>query len=161
MSTTVRKIQEWVLDRLLCSMSKTSELVSHAERELAGPLGEGEDSVNRWAADDAVRLIRAFSIQGHSGMSAAWARNIFGLLADLKPIGPLTGEDDEWNEVGEGVYQNRRCSHVFKDEDEAYDSEGRIFRESDGGCYTNIESRVPVMFPYVPRREYVDVSADA
>ena len=45
---------------------------------------------------------------------------------------------------------------MFKENGEAYDGEGRIFRDPDGSCFTSIDSRVPVTFPYVPKREYVD-----
>jgi len=47
---------------------------------------------------------------------------------------------------------------VFKDETgEAYDINGKVFREPSGSCYTSFESRVPVTFPYTPTTEYVDV----
>ena len=65
------------------------------------------------------------------------------------------------DENGDGVFQNNRCLRVFKDKNrfngQAYDIEGRIFREPDGGCYTSSDSCVPVTFPYTPKREYVDV----
>lgn len=31
-----------------------------------------------------------------------------------KPLTPLTGADDEWIAHADGVFQNRRCSTVFK-----------------------------------------------
>lgn len=105
-----------------------------------------------------MRLVEVFDAEGHSGMSAPIALALFSKVAAFEPLGPLTGADEEWNEVGEGVFQNRRCSHVFKDAaNGAYDIEGRIFREPSGACYTSRESRVPVTFPYTPKREYVDV----
>lgn len=68
------------------------------------------------------------------------------------PLSPLTGEDSEWNEIGEGRFQNRRSSRVFKDEDgRAYDIEGRVFRDG-AGCYTSRDSRVYVEFPYPGHR---------
>jgi hypothetical protein len=58
------------------------------------------------------------------------------------------------------MWQNNRCCHVFKDNaGNAYDIDGKIFREPDGACYTSRDSRVPVTFPYTPVREYVDVEA--
>lgn len=106
-----------------------------------------------------MELVEKFSEQGHSGMSASIAVQAFERLARYEPLGPLTGADDEWTEVSEGVFQNRRCSHVFKENGEAYDIDGRIFREPSGACFTNRDSRVPVTFPYTPKREYVDVPA--
>jgi hypothetical protein len=80
-------------------------------------------------------------------------------LASFEPLVPLTGKDFEWNEVSEGMWQNNRCSHVFKGPDgKAYDINGKIFREPNGSCYTNIDSRVFIDFPYTPKREYVDVT---
>ena len=40
---------------------------------------------------------------------------------------------------------------------QAWDSQGRIFRESNGSCFQSAESRVDITFPYTPKREYVDV----
>ena len=85
---------------------------------------------------------------------------MFSDLGRFQPLTPLQGTPDEWNECASGVWQNNRCSHVFKDADgRAYDIDGRIFREPNGCCYTNRESRVYVQFPYTPTREYVDVEA--
>jgi hypothetical protein len=98
-----------------------------------------------------------FSKQGHSGSTAPYAVGVLEKLLMFEPLKPLTGEDDEWNEVGTGVFQNRRCSHVFKSEsDGAYDIEGIIWRDADGCTFTSYESRVPVTFPYTPKREYRD-----
>jgi hypothetical protein len=91
-------------------------------------------------------------------------------LASFKPIAPLTGEEWEWNDVAEQsggtLWQNKRCSHVFKDDNGAYDSEGIIFYEvlqdENGQDYksyfTSIDSRVPVKFPYTPERQYKRVA---
>jgi len=138
-----------------------SNYFSHARRELKaqGYDPQEKDGPNRWIQDNLNELLVVFSLQGHSGSSAPYCANVFKALALFEPIGPLTGVDEEWNEVGDGVFQNNRCSHVFKENGEAYDIEGRIFREPNGGCYTNGKSRVAVVFPYTPKREYVDVPA--
>jgi len=105
-----------------------------------------------------MKMIEQFSEEGHSGFSASMAISMFERLARFEPLSPLTGKPDEWNEVAEGQWQNRRCSHVFKDADgRAYDMDGRIFREPDGSCFTNSNSRVYIDFPYTPKREYIDV----
>ncbi len=105
-----------------------------------------------------LKMIEQFADEGHSGFSAGMAINLFSKLARFEPLTPLTGEDDEWNDVGDGVFQNRRCPTVFKsDELGAYNIDGRIFREPSGACYTSSESRVSVTFPYTPTAEYVDV----
>lgn len=104
-----------------------------------------------------MRLIRTFSAEGHSGFSAGLAVSLFSKVARFEPITPLTGADDEWNEVTQGVFQNRRCSRVFKENGVAYDISGKVFREPDGVCFTSKDSRVAVSFPYTPKTEYVDV----
>lgn len=106
--------------------------------------------------DAVLKMIRQFDKEDHSGFSAGMAISLFQKVARFEPLTPLTGDDDEWNEIGHGEYQNRRCSHVFKNADGAYDSTGRIFREPNGCCYQSFESRVPVTFPYTPTIEYVD-----
>lgn len=142
----------------------------HARRELkaAGyiPLDQPqEDGPNKWIQESIIELLRVFAKQGHSGFSAPYCIDMFTKLAKFEPLGPLQGTDDEWTDVaeinGSPMWQNKRCSHVFKDETGVYDINGRIFRETDGCCYTSRESRVYITFPYTPSSEYVDVSSEA
>jgi hypothetical protein len=70
----------------------------------------------------------------------------------FKPLTPLTGEDDEWNEVRTGVFQNKIYSAVFKDgkDGQAYNVEGKIFSDDEGKTwFTNRNSRVYIDFPYI------------
>lgn len=132
--------------------------------------GEFKDEMQQMMCEHVLKLLDAFADEGHSGFSAPYAINLFKTLASFEPIVPLTGEDFEWNEVGTGMYQNNRCSRVFKDENGAYDIEGIVFYdvyEDDEGIkrksyYTNKYSRVPVTFPYTPKTEYMrgDVGED-
>lgn len=131
----------------------------HAEQEFAA-LGwnSTEEGPDKWMRENVLELLEVFSKQGHSGSSAPYAIGLFEKLARFEPLGPITGADEEWCEVNEGLFQNRRCSRVFKENGNAYDIDGRIFRRPDGSCYTNGDSRVPVAFPYTPKSEYVDVT---
>lgn len=108
-----------------------SNMLKWAEEELryAGyDVNDPEDGPNRWLAEGTLELLKVFAEQGHSGMSAPYAVALFEKLAMWKPITPLTGEDDEWMEVGEGTWQNRRTPEVFKGEDgQAYWMDGRVF----------------------------------
>jgi hypothetical protein len=152
----MRKFKMWLLDRLLKNLtSDTSGLVSHAEFELRKGLTADTDDPDRWMSDGTLSLIRLFSTQGHSGASAQCAIQWFQTLASYRPLGPLTGEDDEWMEVGTGTFQNKRCSRVFREDGEAYDSEGKVFEDTDGSRYTGYKSRTPVTFPYFPATEIV------
>jgi hypothetical protein len=133
-----------------------SNLVKHAERELE-IMGGLDEEYNRIMADALLEIVRAFAKQGHSGFSASYAIGALQKLLAYEPLTPLKGTDDEWCEVSPGLFQNKRCGHVFRENGEAYDSEGRIFRNPDGTCYQNGKSRVPVTFPYTPKRDYIDV----
>ncbi len=143
-------------------MEKESNLVKHAkvELELLGyDLNDKVEGPNKWMCENVLELLKVFSKQGHSGSSAPYCISLFSKLANFEPVCPLTGNDDEWTEVSDNLYQNKRCSHVFKNgkDGTAYDIEGKIFRESDNCCYTSKDSSVDVTFPYTPKREYVEV----
>lgn len=133
-------------------------LESFAQHELerAG-LFDKDSDYGGMLGDAVMRMVRLFADEGHSGFSAGMAVQIFGRLARYEPLSPLTGSDDEWTEVGDGIFQNRRSPRVFKEASGAYDMEGRVFREPSGVCFTSRDSRVPVTFPYTPSTEYVDV----
>lgn len=120
-----------------------------------------EDGPNRWLARGTLELLKVFVEQGHSGSSAPYAIALFEKLAMWKPISPLTGTDDEWVEVGEGLQQNKRCSAVFRGKDgQAFWMDGKVFWEwatypdTDEGkpfksYYTNRDSRVNIEFPWM------------
>lgn len=137
--------------------AKPGNLMAHAQRELPKPDGdEMQEQMNR----SLLELVLVFSTHGHSGFSASYATSRLEKLLRFEPLGPLTGEPDEWIDHGECM-QNTRCGTVFKQPDrfngQAYDIDARIFREPNGACYTNWDSMVPITFPYTPTREYIDV----
>lgn len=137
-------------------------LVDHAKREFlaAGyiPLSKKqEDGPNKWIQQNVLQLLRVFSKQGHSGCSADYCVKLFTRLVEFKPITPLTGADDEWNEVGPGVWQNKRCSSVFKDgKGRTYDIDGYMFREPNGSCWGRGKFGFrDITFPYTPGEKIV------
>lgn len=134
-----------------------SNLIDFAIKELdaIGEVG-GELSLR----EQILELVTCFSRQGHSGSTAAYTIAALEKLLRFKPLAPLTGNDDEWVECVDGIFQNKRCSTVFKENGIAYDIDGKVFVEPNGTAYTSIESRVNVTFPYTPHTEYVDVDAD-
>lgn len=143
------------------SLVPENNLIRHARDELkrAG-LFDTDSDYGGDLGRATLALTKMFSLEGHSGYSASMSISLAEKVLRFKPLTPLTGEDDEWTEYMNGHFQNKRCSHVFKDSKDgiAYDSNGRVFREPDGGCYTNGNSRVPVTFPYVPKTEYVEAA---
>lgn len=135
-------------------------IIDHAKRELeliGYDLNDKEEGPNKWMVENLLELLNVFSNQGHSGFSAPYCVRLFSKLALLESITPLNGGDDEWIKIGDNLYQNKRNSYVFKENGKAYNIEGKIFREPDGGCYTNMDSRVYIDFPYIPKSEYIDV----
>lgn len=148
---------------------------SHAWREFraAGWVDENNkfnDEMQEAICTHVLKLLEVFHDEGHSGSSAPYAIDLFKKLAMFEPVAPLTGEDWEWSDVSEygghdngPLFQNKRCGHVFKDTNGAYDSEGIVFydwyTDKETGqkyksYFTGIGSRVPVTFPYTPKREY-------
>ena len=130
--------------------------------------GNFKDEMQALICANVLDLLNVFDKQGHSGSSAPYAISMFNRLVDFKCIGPLTGEDSEWYDTGHDVYQNRRCSSVFKDKKtgECYDIDGKVFWEwntsfEDGkpykSYYTNGGCHTPVTFPYHPPKEAVKV----
>jgi hypothetical protein len=147
-----------------------SNLNKHAiaEFKAAGWLddtGAYIDEMQGAICEHVLDLLRVFADEGHSGSTAPYTVNMFKKLAMFEPLVPLSGEDWEWTEVSDGVFQNKRCSRVFKQADrfngQPYDLDGRVFREPNGSCYTSKDSMVPITFPYTPKTEYVDVKGDS
>jgi hypothetical protein len=128
--------------------------------------GKFRDEWQEEICNHILDLLAAFAKGDHSGTTAPYTVRLFEKLALFQPIAPLTGEDWEWIDVAERdggrVYQNKRASHVFKDDNGAYDINGIIFYEwltrEDGtqfkSYFTSEGSRVPVTFPYTPTSVY-------
>lgn len=126
------------------------------------PNDEDEIRMQKLINKDILDLVEMFANQGHSGFTANYTINILMKLLKQSFVTPLTGEDDEWGEVSEGVYQNKREGSIFKQSDrfdgKAYYLDGKAFSD-DGGksFYTNGDSCVIVEFPLreLPKTEYI------
>lgn len=99
--------------------------------------------INFGGEDGAVMidLLERFLDQWDSG-GAVWAvASVFQRLIAGKPLSPLTGDDDEWFDHGNGVFQNLRASSVFKDP-----------RFHDGKLAYDLDNPAgrtePISFPY-------------
>ena len=108
-----------------------SNLIEYAksEMDLIGLREDSEDEMNRAMREHILQMVKVFSDEGHSGFSANYALAILKKVLDFKPLTALTGEDSEWLEVADDLYQNKRASNVFKDKDGAYWSDGIVFWE--------------------------------
>lgn len=136
-------------------------MIEYAKRELER-IGKDKDGLQELMNRNILEIVEKFSEQGHSGFSAGYALSILERLLRFKPISPLTGEDDEWNDNG----QNKRCSSVFKNADgTAHDIDAIIV--SDNGGITWFSSgrfRKSVTFPYSPpthpEKVYIEYTED-
>lgn len=103
--------------------AKRSELELYAENELNILLerakAEGEDSykLQKVFNDNIMEVVKSFCNGGHSGMTANMAISALERILKYRPLTRLNLTDDEWVEVADGVYQNRRAGNVFKQKD--------------------------------------------
>jgi len=104
-----------------------------------------------------MELCKVFDNQGHSGMSASVVANLFKRLTEWQPLTPLTGEDDEWVDVADDVWQNKRAPSVFRDKinGESYQADYFIFVDENDCTFTSHSSRKYIKFPYNPDHEYI------
>lgn len=129
--------------------------------------GKFSDDYQESICKDILEILVVVSRQEHSESSLSYLKKILYNLLDFKPISPLTGEDDEWVKISEGLVQNRRMSTVFKSvgkfNGQAYWIDGKIFYEEDENGkkshFTNFKSHVPIAFPFSPdtKPDYVRV----
>lgn len=128
-----------------------SKFIEWCEKELE-LIGGSDDEMQCLINKNILDICKLFDSQGHSGFSASYVIHKIARLLDWKPITPLIGDDDEWNLIDENVYQNKRCSAVFKEgkNGKAYYIHGKIFSD-DGGetWFSNQNSWVYIDFPYV------------
>ncbi len=117
------------------------------------------DEMNDDMCKHILKMVDVFNEEGHSGFSAEYAISILEKLLRFEPLSPLTGEDEEWCDVSDGVFQNKRLSRVFKNskDGQAYDIRGKVFVYPDGVSYTSRDSRVYIEFPYSPKTEFIKV----
>lgn len=123
-----------------------SGLILHAKAEMAlAGIAEGTSIYNA-----TLEIIKHFSSEGHSGASATWHIGMLNRLLQFQPLTPLTGEEPEWMEIHSGLWQNKRCSEVFKDaEGRTYWIYGQVFSD-DGGetWFTSTNGFVDITFPW-------------
>lgn len=132
-----------------------SNSIEYAKRELNRFIDEKDPcEIQEKINENIIQIVSVFAEQGHSGLTASYVTNALERLLRFLPLQPLTGEESEWMEVGDGTEQNIRCSRVFrknKDNSAAYDIEGKVFSDDEGkSWYTSRESRVEIEFPYIP-----------
>ena len=131
-------------------------LYEYAKSEMDRAWPGKEDRMQEAVKDNVLELVKVFSRQFHSGFSGAYVLSVLDRILHWKPITPVTGEEDEWQEPwgDDNHQQNKRCSSVFRknfDNSTAYDIDRKVF-STDGGetFFSNKDSKMPVTFPYFP-----------
>lgn len=135
------------------------------EFEYAGWIKDGVwcDEMQEMICNQILELLDLFAEHGHSGSSAPYAINLFTKLAKFEPIAPIQGTDDEWADVENDMFQNKRLSSVFKygKLGTPYYIDAIVWKDESGACFTGsvegIKSSQSISFPFLPKRIYIDV----
>jgi hypothetical protein len=137
-------------------INKESNLVKYAlsELEIMGMLDTG-DPIDQQMVKHILELLSVFSAQGHSGLQAVYLVTCIQKLMRFSPLSPLMGNEEEWIQVAEGLFQNRRCASVFKENGVAYDLEGKIHQYPDGSQQV---SKTKIKFPYMPTKHIINAA---
>jgi len=136
--------------------------------------------------DEILALCEKFGMSGQSGGSAPFtASAISHAIKDLllqKPICPITGIDEEWFNVREAseddemMYQNKRCSALFKGKSgKCWYIDAIVKKTQNGQCWSGsfwlskedylagdrskmVSCKQYVKsFPFIPKTFYIDV----
>ena len=112
-----------------------SNLEAHAERELrlAGLFDKNSD-YDGMIGEAVMKLVRAFSGDGHSGGSASVTLAAFDRVVRFKTLTDITSDPSEWMHIAEevagqhgGVWQNTRQSSCFSNDG------GKTYYDIDAG----------------------------
>lgn len=139
--------------------------IEYAKSELER-IPKDKDGMQDMINEKILQIVEMFSGQGHSGFSAGYAISVMERLLRFKPLTPLTGKDDEWNEVSSGSLQNKRCSSVFKHDDGTCEDIDGIIVSDNGGItwFSSGRFRKKVTFPYMPpihsEKVYIEYTED-
>lgn len=148
---------------------RMSNTIHHALSEFvfAGwmtPEGTFDDEMQESICQNMIDVIELIDGQGHSGFSIQYLINHLTTLLKQEPLTPLTGEADEWVQMQDDLYMNKRCHRVVKygENEPSYDTEGVVYYEktidSDGKeskTYFIKKPTVPITFPYTLTTEYL------
>lgn len=158
-----------------------NNIAKHAKNELDILFSENPEHLLIDFKDEIINICEKFGNSGQSGGSAPYTASslssIIKKLCLFETISPIIGSDDEWVNVYDNVYQNKRCSGLFKDvkDGNPYYIDAIIKRSQNGTCWSGrawlseedyklgdrsrmIGKRGYVKsFPFVPKTFYIDV----
>ncbi len=166
-----------------------SNTLKFAERELNVLVKSNTDPENRpiieFFIPEILALCEKFGTSGQSGGSAPFTAKALSMAIEKlclqEPICPITGIDDEWTDVTDRndnvpMWQNKRCSGLFKDKDgEVTYIDAIIKKTQKGSCWSGSfwlnkkdyltgnkdlklnNSQHVRGFPFTPKTFYIDV----
>lgn len=167
----------------MCFFDRNSRGESFAEKEFEIlkkiSKEKGEDFIIQEFEKEILAVCKKFSESGQSGGSAPYTASAIAesinRLSLFKPLTPLTGNDSEWEDVSslwctsKKMFQNKRLSSVFKNEERAYFIDAIVFQDENGNCFTGSallrdekigSSQFIKEFPFIYKTFYVDVYFD-
>jgi hypothetical protein len=152
---------------------------NHAKRELDILAATVPDAIVTPFAKEILALVEAFGKSGQSGGSAPYTASVISQavkkLCLFELICDVTGHESEWVNIveinnGEPMWQNNRCSALFKHPDEKCSYVDAIVWKGKedwdtftGWAYVDdkkfelISSSQYVRFPFKPKTFYIDV----
>lgn len=153
-------------------MSKVEEnnYITHFNRELEvmrATVPEDDSLIIEPYVRSIIEVCKDFHKELHSSGSSPVATTVLTetlrAVLGLKILSPLLGEDKEWNDLEEGLFQNVRDSAVFKDGVQATYLNAIVWKGEEAwdtftGVVEGIGSRQGIKeFPFMPRTFYIDV----
>lgn len=151
-------------------MEPTTNTGRHAELEIKALMKGNPENPIKGMEKEIVALADAFGRSGQSGGSGPYTASLLSqLVRELcmqQPVSPLTGEDDEWEEITESkekIFQNKRCGSIFKHEgDKCKYIEAIIFEDEEGHSFAGevegiFSAQGIKSFPFIPKTFYIDV----
>lgn len=145
----------------------------HAKRELDILEQLTPDAIALEFKEELLALCEKFGNSGQSGGSAPYTAGVIAQIIKplllQEPVCPIMGTDDEWVDVAEEnglpLYQNSRCTAVFKNGVDGipYYLHAIVWKgPGDYNTFTGevigIKSRQFILnFPFTPKSFYIDV----
>lgn len=182
----INKLKSWgVKTNPISQMKPKTNMGFYAQQELNILAKTVPDAIVTPFSKEIIALAEKFGSSGQSGGSAPYTASAIcsaiKSLLSFNPICDITGIYDEWNDVSdisnEPMFQNKRCSAVFKHgkDSQAYYIDAIVKKTQNGICYSghfylnredaineNKSKRITCRggikkFPFKPKTFYIDV----
>ena len=153
----------------------------HAEKELDILFNLKPDHLLIEFKEEILNLCEKFGNSGQSGGSAHYTAsslsNMIKKLCLFETVTPILDSDDEWVNIYDNIYQNKRCSGLFKDgkDGSPHYIDAIIKKDQNGNCWNGMawlseedyksgdrkkmigKSGYVKSFPFEPKTFYIDV----